>query len=254
MSRKGINSSSSSSSKHWLNANDLAGFVNYTPQQHQQQRGHTYYNSGSGYYYYQQQQEEEHHHHQQAYHYYYQESSEGRYYRHRMVGKFSHTYRLLVKYNNNNNKNDYDYDGGGGGLITTIQDDNNNIKNKLIDTDYLIPWKYVVGVDITVWYDDTTPSSTTSSSSLPICPICLCIAEVPRIPECGHVMCLSCALRYLQQYSQCCVCNVGITLKELKPVRIEILNNTTKPKNGDIITLNLCEVVDGICRPFDANT
>lgn len=34
---------------------------------------------------------------------------------------------------------------------------------------------------------------------------------------------------------QCCVCNVGITLKELKPVRIEILNNTTKPKNGDVI-------------------
>ncbi|KAF4650949.1 hypothetical protein FOL46_000628 [Perkinsus olseni] len=51
---------------------------------------------------------------------------------------------------------------------------------------------------------------------------------------------------------QCCVCNVAITLRELKPVRIEIMDG--KPRSGDIITFNLCEVVDGICRPFDADT
>ncbi|KAF4713089.1 hypothetical protein FOZ62_000051, partial [Perkinsus olseni] len=72
------------------------------------------------------------------------------------------------------------------------------------------------------------------------------------MPECGHVMCLSCALRYLQDYRQCCVCNVAITLREVKPVRIEIMDG--KPRSGDIITFNLCEVVDGICRPFDADT
>ncbi|KAF4684277.1 hypothetical protein FOZ60_008089 [Perkinsus olseni] len=170
-----------------------------------------------------------------------------------MIGKFSHTYRLLVRYDDNNSNKQQQHD--------RLHEENTEMLNDrlagkdtcchawllfllllLIDPDYLLPWKYVVGVDITVW----------DKSSLPICPICLCTADVPRIPECGHVMCLSCALRYLQDYRQCCVCNVAITLRELKPVRMEIMDG--KPRSGDIITFNLCEVVDGICRPFDADT
>ncbi|KAF4708108.1 hypothetical protein FOZ62_021623, partial [Perkinsus olseni] len=151
MSRKGNPSSSSSSSKHWLNANDLAGFVTYTPnqqqQQQQQQRQRHHHNSNyyNDYYYYYGWQQQQHS----------SSSSEGRrYYKNRMIGKFSHTYRLLVRYDDNNSNKQQQHD--------RLHEENTEMLNdRLADPDYLLPWKYVVGVDITVW----------DKSSLPICPI-----------------------------------------------------------------------------------
>eukprot|EP00435_Cladocopium_sp_Y103_P071893 s30_g38.t1 len=66
-----------------------------------------------------------------------------------------------------------------------------------------------------------------TSEELPTCPICLGEPEVIRTPQCGHVICLVCALRLRQQAAQtktaakCPVCSKGVRLEDLRPVRLE---------------------------------
>lgn len=66
-----------------------------------------------------------------------------------------------------------------------------------------------------------------TSEELPTCPICLGEPEVIRTSQCGHVICLACALRLRQQAAQtktaakCPVCSKGVRLEDLRPVRLE---------------------------------
>lgn len=68
-------------------------------------------------------------------------------------------------------------------------------------------------------------------SELPSCPICLDEPSIPRVGECGHVLCLICALRHLQVSSTCPICGVSPLMSEdFRPVRLELL---TAPKGGE---------------------
>ncbi|CAE8588510.1 unnamed protein product [Polarella glacialis] len=72
---------------------------------------------------------------------------------------------------------------------------------------------------------------------LPACPICLEEPSLPRVPQCGHVLCLQCALRHLQAAQatpsacSCPVCGKGpLLLEDLRTVRVELQQ---LPKPGE---------------------
>eukprot|EP00434_Breviolum_minutum_P011138 symbB.v1.2.009826.t1/scaffold603.1/size182570/5 len=77
-----------------------------------------------------------------------------------------------------------------------------------------------------------------TSEELPTCPICLGEPELIRTAQCGHVICLVCALRLRQQAAQtkvaakCPVCSKGMRLEDLRPVRLE-LQHLPKPEECD---------------------
>lgn len=59
-------------------------------------------------------------------------------------------------------------------------------------------------------------------TELPKCPICLEDPCVRRVPECGHVLCLVCALRQMDNARTCAICGKGpILLEDLRPVQLE---------------------------------
>eukprot|EP00930_Biecheleria_cincta_P062315 TRINITY_DN4779_c0_g1_i3.p1 TRINITY_DN4779_c0_g1~~TRINITY_DN4779_c0_g1_i3.p1 ORF type:complete len:507 (-),score=93.20 TRINITY_DN4779_c0_g1_i3:104-1594(-) len=65
----------------------------------------------------------------------------------------------------------------------------------------------------------------------PACPICLEVPSLPRVPLCGHAICLVCALRHMQAAASsqsscnCPVCGKGpVLLADLRPVRLEVLS------------------------------
>lgn len=62
-------------------------------------------------------------------------------------------------------------------------------------------------------------------AELPACPICLEVPELPRVPECGHAFCLTCALRHVQQAARSCpLCGVGpVRFEDLRPVCFQVV-------------------------------
>lgn len=70
-------------------------------------------------------------------------------------------------------------------------------------------------------------------SVLPTCPICLEVPQLPRALECGHLLCLPCALRHLHatRPSYCPICAVGpISLEDFRPAVLEVVE---PPELGD---------------------
>ncbi|RKF73199.1 putative RING finger protein P8B7.23 [Golovinomyces cichoracearum] len=113
-------------------------------------------------------------------------------------------------------------------------------KSQMADTDQSLDWNDILQILI----------SAVSQSSL--CPICLSHPVAPRMVKCGHVMCLTCLIRFMHsddkgdpmpqkksRWKNCPICWDSINLSERKPVRW--FTGTEKPpvQEGQEVALRL---------------
>ncbi len=112
----------------------------------------------------------------------------------------------------------------------------------LYDPDAPLPWEFVQLVTVFVEHGDNSGSSAVLRQGLGHrCPICLDCLTIPHITRCGHVFCLTCALRYLN-YSwdgqepidtkKCPVCNHPLNETELRPAEMKYTDTVTICEDG----------------------
>jgi len=91
--------------------------------------------------------------------------------------------------------------------------------------DSVVDWEHVVQVIL-------------PCDELPSCPICLFPPSCPLTPICGHSMCFSCSLQYVDNCPEggCPICHVNISMDAMRPL---LTRYKPEPKIGQAITFKL---------------
>ncbi|TQS36578.1 hypothetical protein Golomagni_02966 [Golovinomyces magnicellulatus] len=113
-------------------------------------------------------------------------------------------------------------------------------KLQMTDTDQSLDWNDILQILV---------SAVSQSSS---CPICLSHPVAPRMVRCGHIMCLSCLIRFMHSDDQgntmpqkkscwknCPICWDNINLSERKPVRWFTGKEKPPAQEGQEVALRL---------------
>jgi hypothetical protein len=136
----------------------------------------------------------------------------------------------------------------------------------LFDPDLPVPWGDVKAV---IALESSSPSEKTHSlltdlsidDRCPCCPICLDRPTLPVMTRCGHVYCVSCLLRYLEQEfnKRCPMCGVSVCRSDLR----EIFDSPPWPSNPPLAsdttgrpgeaTFTLLLRLSGSLSPFRAS-
>ena len=109
-------------------------------------------------------------------------------------------------------------------------------------------WEELSIIDSSVNWEDVIQVMLTCEE-LPSCPICLCNPICPVSPVCGHPLCYSCALRFLDMCpgATCPICEKAIHLKDLKPLKTSTYQ---KIGIGDDISFRLVQRYKSGCVVF----
>ncbi|KAK4191146.1 hypothetical protein QBC35DRAFT_36639 [Podospora australis] len=114
-----------------------------------------------------------------------------------------------------------------------------NYTSQAADADQHLNWEDVLQVIA------STESQQTS------CPICLSEPVSPRMAKCGHIFCLPCLMRFMNtssseepgkkqpKWRKCPICEDGIFLSDVKPVRFYAGQESPLPRPGDDVILRL---------------
>ncbi|KAH6604807.1 ring finger [Trichoderma cornu-damae] len=109
------------------------------------------------------------------------------------------------------------------------------------DADLFLDWSNVLQV------------IASSESQATSCPICLSEPVAPRMARCGHIFCFTCLLRFMNsilnedeakagksaRWRKCPICEDGIHLPDVRPVRFYAGQESPLPRVGDDVVLRL---------------
>jgi hypothetical protein len=141
----------------------------------------------------------------------------------------------------------------------------------LLDPDIPVPWSDVLAV-IALEPSTRNEGRSMSPPSLPIdlpyqddlcpCPICLDSPSLPVMTRCGHVYCVSCLLRYLEQEfnKKCPMCSLSICRSDLKeifsppfPLPRSVPNSSSSFNPNPVASFSLLLRLTGSLFPYRAS-
>ncbi|KAF6842169.1 ring-15 protein [Colletotrichum musicola] len=106
--------------------------------------------------------------------------------------------------------------------------------------------------DVHIDWDNVLQVLASSESQAASCPICLSEPVAPRMAKCGHIFCLPCLIRFMNnttdddakpskgaRWKKCPLCEDSVYLHETRPVRFYAGQESPLPRVGDDVVLRL---------------
>ncbi|KEY66747.1 hypothetical protein S7711_06793 [Stachybotrys chartarum IBT 7711] len=111
--------------------------------------------------------------------------------------------------------------------------------------------KHSADADLYLDWGNVMQVIASTESQAASCPICLSEPVAPRMAKCGHIFCLPCMIRFMNsnsgddksgkgaRWKKCPICEDGVYLHELRPVRFYAGQESALPRVGDDVILRL---------------
>ncbi|TDZ26923.1 putative RING finger protein [Colletotrichum orbiculare MAFF 240422] len=105
--------------------------------------------------------------------------------------------------------------------------------------------------DVHIDWNNVLQILASSESQAASCPICLSEPVAPRMAKCGHIFCLPCLIRFMNntdddakhskgvRWKKCPLCEDSVYLHETRPVRFYAGQESALPRVGDDVVLRL---------------